>query len=419
MFHFEHDNVDTDRQGRNGLLRVMFAFALIFVICIVSVSCKKNSDDTATREIPMDQEVSSTPTPAPTATPSPTATPIPTPTPEPTPTPNLHIGEVRSELTGLWVKEEVAKARPWSFTLNNIVMANPQSGIGEASIVYEALAEGGITRFLGIFEGLDENSACAERIGSVRSARHYFVSFAREWDALFIHFGGAYYAYDKLEELGYDDMDCMSGAGVSCYYRDKEISAPHNAFCTVARVNKCLANGKYRLEHKSDFKQNHFVFNDEALYPLTNDPVFDDKGDAAVYPATKVNASKITLYYRKSFQPYMTYNPETHMYNRYQFGDIHIDYNTQEPLEFTNIIIQIVKEWDKDHNGYQDMDIVDATGKGYYISMGQCVPITWKKVESTNFMSYYDEKGNVLSINPGKTFISIYPDFREDKLVIE
>ena len=83
------------------------------------------------------------------------------------------------------------------------------------------------------------------------------------------------------------------------------------------------------------------------------------------------------------------------------------------------MIIQIVHEWDKDHNDYQDMDLEDASGKGYYISMRQCVPITWKKNEKNRSMFYYDESGEVLKINEGRTFISIFPDFRLSKLKIE
>ena len=64
------------------------------------------------------------------------------------------------------------------------------------------------------------------------------------------------------------------------------------------------------------------------------------------------------------------------------------------------------------------MELEDASGKGYYISMRQCVPITWKKNEKARTMMYYDRNGDQLKINPGKTFISLYPDFREDKLQI-
>ncbi len=115
----------------------------------------------------------------------------------------------------------------------------------------------------------------------------------------------------------------------------------------------------------------------------------------------------------------LDYDKETGLYTRNEFGGVHIDYNTNEPLRFTNVIIQIVHEFDKDKNGYQDMDIADAKGKGYYISQGKCVPITWKKNEKQRSMFYYDENGNILRINQGRTFISIFPDFRESRLKIE
>ena len=115
----------------------------------------------------------------------------------------------------------------------------------------------------------------------------------------------------------------------------------------------------------------------------------------------------------------LEYETDTGLYARSQFGGPHIDYNTGEQLKFTNIIIQIVHEYDKDKNDYQEMDIADNEGKGYYISKGKCVPITWKKNEKKRSMFYYDESGEVLKMNEGRTFISIYPDFRESKLLIE
>lgn len=386
-------------------LHKLLAVCLIVSLVLGLAGCKKNkSEEIPERSLETEDIITQAlePTKAPTATPMPTAT----PTPEPTPTPELHIGEVRSKLDGSWIKEEIANKRPWAVALNNISAANPQSGVGEAKIVYEALTEGGITRLLAIFEGIDETFACADRIGSVRSARHYFASFADEWDSIYIHFGETKYATEKIKELKMDDLNCMEGVGNDTYYRDKEIKAPHNAFCTVALLNKAFEKGKYRLEHKEGFNANHFNINEECLYPLSE-------------ATTQNAASKITLSYDKWFVPYFTYDPETQLYTRFQFGKEHIDYNTGEVLTFKNIIIQVVKEWDKDHNHYQDMDIEDTTGHGWYISMGQCVPITWKKCEKDRFMMYYTEDGEILNINPGKSFISIYPDFREDKLVIE
>mgnify|MGYP000926515662 FL=1 len=104
------------------------------------------------------------------------------------------------------------------------------------------------------------------------------------------------------------------------------------------------------------------------------------------------------------------------LYYRYQYNKPHIDKTTGKQLTFKNVIIQLVKEWNIDKKGYQTMDIENSSGTGYYITNGKMEEITWKKNESTKKMHYYDSKGEVLSINPGKTFISIYPTSKVDGL---
>ena len=413
--------------------KYMAAAFLMLLIAAVSVACS-NKAETAERSSVNVDSVSEdagsaepatatpkpTPTLTPTPTPEPTATPIPTPTSTPTPTPDLHIGEVRSTLDGSWISEETAQLRPYAVMLNNHTIANPQSSIGEAKIVYEALVEGSMTRLMAIFEGLTSESSCADRIGSIRSARHYFASVADEYDAIFIHFGQAKYALDTFEKLDMDHLDCMSGYGVSMYYRDSEIAAPHNAFATVARIEKAIKSSGMRSSYQSDRKVNHFTVAETSVYPASGDAVYDDLGAIIDYDGAQgSDASLVKLSYSSYMSPYFTYDPETQVYTRYQYGDVHIDYNTGEALTFTNIIIQIVHEYNKDKNGYQDMDIEENTGTGYFISMGQCIPIKWEKSEDAHYMMYTYEDGSALSINPGKSFISLFPDYRTSKLVIE
>ena len=86
----------------------------------------------------------------------------------------------------------------------------------------------------------------------------------------------------------------------------------------------------------------------------------------------------------------------------------------EKQLAFKNVIIQLVSESNIDHNGYQTMKLGNTSGKGYYYSDGKRISITWKRVETTNEMAYYDESGNVLTINPGKTYIAVYPKNRQN-----
>ncbi|WP_455718164.1 DUF3048 domain-containing protein, partial [Anaerosporobacter sp.] len=216
-----------------------------------------------------------------------------------------HDGMVISKLTGEWVPEEVGTKRPYAVMFNNHSIASPQSGTSEASILYEAIVEGGITRLMGIFEQFS-----TDRIGSVRSARHYFVSFADEYDAIFVHYGQTKYATSKIEQLGVDNLSGLSGIGTTVFYRDNSIKAPHNAFASYEGIKKGTEKLNYRTDYRED-SENHFTFYTEDT---------DLKSDT--------NANKVTLNFSNFTSPYLVYNSDDKLYYRYQFGEKHIDYNT-------------------------------------------------------------------------------------------
>lgn len=353
-------------------------FILFTMITFLFLGCsKKNQEDIDSETVNI----------APTAA----STVEPTVAPEPV----NHDNDVRSKLTGLWVPKEVGNKRPIAIMLNNLKLASPQSGISDADILYEAIVEGGITRFLGIFETLDKTS-----IGSVRSARHYFVSFADEYDAIFVHYGETTYATKKIKELGINNLSGLTGIAETVFYRDKSIKAPHNAFATEEGIRKGAEIKGYRLDYEKGY-EGHFTFYEENTDIVSNQA-----------------AKKVTLNFTSYTNPYFTYNDEDKLYYRYQFGTEHIDKNTGKQLAFRNIIVQFVKEWDIDKHDYQTMDLANAKGNGYYITNGKLVEITWTKNESTRKMRYYDKQGHELVMNPGKTYIAIFPDNRVKEVVI-
>lgn len=319
----------------------------------------------------------------------------PTPTDPPVDQPEVREGEVRSFITGLWIPEDIGNKRPYAIQFSNFKTVSNQSGLGQAGIVYEAIVEGGITRLLGIFDKIE-----GKRIGSIRSSRHYFVSFADEYDAIYIHFGKTKYAVAKLKELGIDNLDGETGIGTTVFYRDNSLKAPHNAFTSLEGILAGIDKKKFRTDYNEGY-QPHFTFYEK---------------DTDIKSETIVN--KVTLKYSSYINPYFEYKEEDKLYYRYQFGNIHKDTVTGEQLAFKNIIVQFVKQWDIDKNDYQTMKLEDASGTGYLISNGKLVPITWKKNEKTKWMRYYNEAGEELTLNPGKTFISIFPDNRLKDVVI-
>lgn len=309
-----------------------------------------------------------------------------------------HEGQAISKLTGLWVDEDIASQRPIALMFNNIAYASPQSGTGEASILYEAVVEGGITRLMAIFE-----TVSGDRIGSVRSARHYYVSVADEYDAIFAHFGHTKYATSKIEKLGVDNLSGLSGIGSTVYYRDNSIKAPHNAFASAKGIKKGIEIKGYRTTLREGMN-NHFTFHEEDTEP--------SKGEDA--------SNKVTLGFSGYTSPYFTYDAKDRLYYRTQFDEPHIDKATGEQLAFKNLIIQYVSYWTIDQkNGYQSMDIEDSKGEGLYITDGKAVPITWDKKEASKEMHYYSEDGSLLTVNPGKTYVALYPTNRKAQLILK
>ncbi len=353
--------------------------AIILIILLILISlygCKKKEGAEITPSV--------TPT-----------TPAATPTAVPTVEPVNHNKEAKSKLTGLWVSKEISNKRPYAIMFNNIKLASPQSGTSEAAILYEALVEGGITRLMGIFEELNET-----RIGSVRSARHYFVSFADEYDAIYVHYGETTYATKKISALGIDNLSGLTGISETVFYRDKSINAPHNAFATKEGILKGTEIKGYETEYPKDY-EGHFTF-----YEEDTDINSDQK------------AERVTLKFSGYASPYFIYDSKDKVYGRFQFDTKHIDYNTGEQLTFKNIIVQFVREWDIDINDYQTMDIENTEGSGYYITNGKKTDITWSKNESNRKMRYYDAQGRELTINPGKTYIAVFPDNRTKDVVL-
>lgn len=372
--------------------------AVLIVALMLSACGGKEKEET--EPVPTGMQETVTVTAAPASTGTPTPTPEPAPTEVPTPTPDLYEGKKQSMLTGEWIPEDAVEKRPFAVMLNNIKAANPQSGIGQADILYEALTEAGITRFLALFSKIGEDTPAAERLGSVRSARHYFVSIADEYDAIFVHYGETTYATKKMKALGIDHITGMYGVGVSSFYRDNTIKAPHNAFASLAGIRKAVEKAKFRTEYEEGYEA-HFSFNKEFTVP--------QDGTGAVY---------VTVDFSDYMKPYFVYDEALGKYRRYQFGSEHIDYNLNEQLLFDNLIIWLVDQSNIDKNGYQTMAIEEAEGTGYYITAGKLQPITWKKSEKARFMRFYSADGQALVLNPGKTYVAVFPQRREAKLSV-
>lgn len=392
-------------------MKRILLFVLLLILCLSCTACGKEEN----------QEVSLENNPTPTTTPSvssttatPTMTPIPdssesnlpTPTantPEPTevPAPVVPEGMVQSRLTGLWIPEDSAIYRPYAIMINNIKVASPQSGLSAADILCEALVEYGITRFMAVFEAQDALADTTSRIGSVRSARHYYVNFANEYDAVYVHFGGTSYASDQITDMQIDEVDGIKGALANrAFSRDEKIQSPHNVFLDFSLMLNEVLNSSLQTEWSPERNK---VFN---FY------------DQDTTPSDGQKADKVTIQFSQSARPYLTYDKETGEYTRYQFGVLHEDANNEQPLTFKNIIVQYVKH-SEISNGYLNLELENTEGEGYYVTNGTAIPIVWKRNETPNECHYYDTEGNELYINVGKTYVAIYPDDYRGGVIFE
>ena len=193
--------------------------------------------------------------------PSPTGTPAhqePSPTVAPTPESTPYDGPV-SPLSGLPMSKEWVNRRPVAVMLNNLKEALPQLGQSSADIIYEVPAEGGITRMLGVYQSLDGVGT----IGSIRSARPYYLELALGHDAIFLHAGGSVDAYDKIRQWGVPALDAVNGPylgsspGSNLMWRDperrKSYSLEHTVVTTGETIMELLPTYSLRLEHEEGY----------------------------------------------------------------------------------------------------------------------------------------------------------------------
>ena len=289
-------------------------------------------------------------------------------------------GKIRSYLTGEMVDVEKADRRPLAIMMSNDKEALPQYGINRAGVVYEAPVEGTMNRYMAIIEDYDD----LDRIGSVRSCRTYYTYFAREFDAIYAHFGQSTFAEPYLKNV--DNINGTEGVGGNAYYRSKDKKAPHNAYASASKIKNTIEKLKYRTEY-SDSYDGHFKFaNGSKQVELDGQ-----------------DANKVVIGYNYN-NPWFEYNEDDGLYYRYQYDAPHK--GSEGQIAVKNIIIQYA-EW-----GYyattQYLNINVHTGReGYYITNGKAIPITWKKDGEFGVTHYYDLEGNEITLNKGKTWICV------------
>lgn len=294
-------------------------------------------------------------------------------------------GMVRSQLTGELVDEKIGLRRPISIMLNNLQAAVPQAGIEKAGVVMEAPVEGAICRFQAFFEDYDD----LDKIGSVRSARTYFVYYSRQFDSIYLHFGEANYALDALGHSSVNNLSGLSAVGNKVYYRTTDRVAPHNAYASAEGIAAGIEDQGYRT-HLEDGYTGPFKFakDDEEI------ELKDGSAAIKVVPGYYVN------------KPWFEYNAEDGLYYRFQYDDKHIDELTGNQLAYKNIIFQNCSYEHYYDTPYLNIEMM-GKGEGKYFTNGKVIDITWEKKEEFGQTFYYDKAGNQITLNQGKTWVCI------------
>lgn len=296
-----------------------------------------------------------------------------------------HKGEFYNELTGEWSTDYVPR-RPVAIMINNIVDALPSSSTKKADIIYECMVEGGITRIMPIFSEYED----IEKLGSVRSARHYYINIANEYDAIYLCYGQSAPAKKVLEK---GKIDAINGLTYDPgYYRDDSRYAPHNVYTTGEKIVNAIKDFGYSTEYDEKHKK--------VLHFNETDTDLENGSDA----------NTIHVSFGSYMKPYFVYNQEKGVYERYEYGNPQIDNMAEEGdniLSFKNVIIQqSAYECINPKNDLQDLTQV-GSGEGYYCTNGKTIPIKWEKKDKNGRTKYYTEDGEKLLLNPGKTWISI------------
>lgn len=285
------------------------------------------------------------------------------------------VHKIISPLTGAEVSSAALANRPVTgLMIENSQDARPQSGLNEAGIVVEAVAEGGITRFLALFQ-----EATPQYIGPVRSARPYYLDYALAFDASFGHVGGSPDALNDIKNLGVKDLDQFFNAGA--YWRTSDRAAPHNVYTSFEKLDalntsKSYTSSKFTpLQRKKDVPQT----------PVASSIDFSVSGPL--------------------YNPHFQYDAATNTYKRSEGGEAHTDLRSGAQLSPKVVIALVMSKGTSDgyHSSYADT----GSGKAYVFQDGVVSEGTWSKPDRKGSLTLTDKNGLPLKLNAGQTWITL------------
>ena len=283
---------------------------------------------------------------------------------------------VPAPLRGHEVEPEEASRPITGVLIENSPNARPQTGLDSADIVFEAVSEGGITRYLALYQ-----YDIPQTTGPIRSMRPYFVDWVMGFDAPIAHVGGSPEALRMLSNRNAKDLDQFDHSGP--YSRSGDRPAPHNMYANMDQLRNL---------------QNDLGFTDSNI----KDFAWQD-GE----PAEEPNATSITVDFSSSqYQARFDYSRDSNSYSRYLAGQSHIDAGTNAQISVDNLI---VAKMNASQDGqYTVLDNI-GSGEALVFNNGNVTGATWRQSSYDDRFEILDEDGNTLPLNRGSSWISILP----------
>ncbi len=292
-------------------------------------------------------------------------------------------------INGNLVEPDKAKLRPIATVIENHSDARPQSGLTDAEVVYETLAEGGITRFLAVFQTREP-----KEIGPVRSARPYFAFLANMWHAPFVHSGGSATALQQLEDGVYKNLFDVNEFYYGKYFsRSTTRQAPHNLYTTMTLQRENLATKK-----ETDW-----------------DPLRVWNVQSTPTDQLKQEVTSITLPFSvASYQASYKYDPTTNSYLRAIAGKPSVDKNNGLTISPKNVLVMLT-DITPNNDEKLTVDIrLTGTGPCYLFNDGVFKQCKWEYKDGKHF--YMNLDGSELKLEPGQTWIEIFPRDRQNEI---
>ncbi len=318
-------------------------------------------------------------------------------------------GKIQSYLTGEWTSEESATRRPIAVMIPNNAPAMPQYGLSQAGIIYEAPVEGRITRLMAVFENFDD----LDRIGPVRSCRDYFLYVAMGYEAIYCNWGLAKPYVEELinRENYYNVSAAVDGIHNPADEAYGRVSRPGYAteFTGYLMIDG-LFDAVDRLGYDWNYDENYvppFLF---AADDVTADYA-DKEAATMIYPGGKSESNSGGY---GAYHPYFEYHEEDGLYYRYQDGKEQIDEYNGEQLAVSNVVFQYCHGEVRDDHDYLAFG-VHGEGDAIVFTNGKAIKGTWMRYDGDfTPAKFYDEDGNEIIFNQGKTWVcNIWQEYSE------